>query len=154
MSQLNALVVAVEVASRKRDDARRVLQDALAAQQAARAQLAQLEDYAQETQARWGVRADTAMKPEVLYHHYQFMDRLGHAAGIQSGVVGDHAQRVDAARHALLEAELRLASLRKVVEKRRQELERAQMRRDQKQTDERAALQYRNAAQGSAAREY
>ena len=61
MSQLNALIVAVEVATRKRDDARRVLQDALAAQQAAHAQLMQLEDYAQETQARWGVRADTAM---------------------------------------------------------------------------------------------
>ena len=44
MSQLDALIVAVEVASRKRDDARRVLQDALAAQQAARAQLMQLED--------------------------------------------------------------------------------------------------------------
>jgi len=147
MSSLNALAVAVEAASRKRDDARRVLQDAQAAQQAALAQLEQLEGYARETEARWGVKADTAMKPEVMYHHYQFMNRLGHAAGIQTGVVGDHAHRVEAARQALLQAELRLASLRKVVDKRRQELELAQMRREQKQTDERAALQYRNAGQ-------
>ena len=147
MSSLNALVVAVEAASRKRDDARRVLQDAQAAQQAALAQLEQLEGYARETEARWGVKADTAMKPEVMYHHYQFMNRLGHAAGIQTGVVGDHAHRVEAARQALLQAELRLARLRKVVDKRRQELELAQMRREQKQTDERAALQYRNAGQ-------
>ena len=147
MSSLNALVVAVEAASRKRDDARRVLQDTQAAQQAALAQLEQLEGYARETEARWGVKADTAMKPEVMYHHYQFMNRLGHAAGIQTGVVGDHAHRVEAARQALLQAELRLASLRKVVDKRRQELELAQMRREQKQTDERAALQYRNAGQ-------
>lgn len=147
MSSLNALAVAVEAASRKRDDARRVLQDTQAAQQAALAQLEQLEGYARETEARWGVKADTAMKPEVMYHHYQFMNRLGHAAGIQTGVVGDHAHRVEAARQALLQAELRLASLRKVVNKRRQELELAQMRREQKQTDERAALQYRNAGQ-------
>ena len=46
MSSLNSLAVAVEVASRKRDDARQALQDMLAAQQAARAQLDQLEDYA------------------------------------------------------------------------------------------------------------
>ena len=147
MSSLNALAVAVEAASRKRDEVRRALQDTQAAQQAAQAQLEQLEGYARETEARWGVKADTAMKPEVMYHHYQFMNRLGHAAGIQTGVVGDHAHRVEAARQALLQAELRLASLRKVVDKRRQELELAQMRREQKQTDERAALQYRNAGQ-------
>ena len=154
MPGLSALAVAVEAASRKRDDARRVLQDTLAAQQAARSQLDQLEDYARETQARWGMKADTAVKPEVMFHHYHFMDRLGYAAGVQTGVVGDHASRVEAARSALLEAELRLASLKKVVEKRRLDLERAEMRRDQKQTDERAALQYRSAAQGSGASEY
>ena len=147
MSSLNALAVAVEAASRKRDDARRVLQDTQAAQQAALAQLEQLEGYARETEARWGVKADTAMKPEVMYHHYQFMNRLGHAAGLQTGVVGEHALRVEGARQALLQAELRLASLRKVVDKRRQELELALIRREQKQTDERAALQYRNAGQ-------
>ena len=122
MSSLNALSVAVEVASRKRDDARKVLQDTLAAEQAARAQLNQLEDYARETESRWGVKADTAMQPEVMYHHYQFMNRLGHAASIQNGVVRDHSARVQAAQRALLDAELRLASLRKVVEKRRNDL--------------------------------
>lgn len=154
MSNLNALSVAVEVASRKRDNARKVLQDTLAAQQAARAQLEQLEDYAQETQSRWGMKADAAIKPEVMYHHYQFMDRLGQAAGIQNTVVADQAGRVEAARRALLEAELRLTSLQKVVDKRRHDLERADMRRDQKQTDERAALQYRGTAQGSTGQEY
>ncbi len=37
---------------------------------------------------------------------------------------------------------------------RRNDLDRQQMRRDQKQTDERAALQYRNASQGSQGQEY
>ncbi|KRB26696.1 flagellar export protein FliJ [Acidovorax sp. Root70] len=147
MSSLNALSVAVEVASRKRDEARQVLQDTLAAEQAARAQLDQLQDYARETESRWGMKANTAVQPEVMYHHYHFMDRLGHAAGIQTGVVGDHSARVQAAQRALLDAELRLASLRKVVDKRRNDLALQQLRRDQKQTDERAALQYRTAGQ-------
>ena len=140
MSTLNALTVAVEVASRKRDEARRLLQDAQGAQQAAQDQLNQLQGYARETEGRWGMRADAAVQPEVMFHHYQFMDRLGHAVGLQTGVVGDHASRVQDATRTLLDAELRLASLRKVLERRQAELALAQQRREQKATDERAAL--------------
>ena len=147
MSNLHSLSVAVDAASRKRDAARQVLQDTLAAQQAACAQLSQLQDYARETESRWGMKADTTMQPEVMYHHYQFMDRLAHAASVQTGAVSDQSDRVDDARCALLQAELRLTSLRKVMEKRRHDIELQQMRRDQKQTDERAALQFRNAGQ-------
>ena len=154
MSTLNALTVAVEVASRKRDEARRLLQDAQGAQQAAQDQLNQLQGYARETEGRWGMRADAAVQPEVMFHHYQFMDRLGHAVGLQTGVVSDHASRVQGATRTLLEAELRLASLRKVVEKRQQDHERQQMRREQKQTDERASIQVRNAINGPPGQEY
>lgn len=154
MSNLNALAVAVEAASRKRDDARKMLLSVLAAQKTAHAQLQQLEDYATETQSRWGMRADATVKPEVMYHHYQFMDRLGHAAGIQSGVVSAQARRVETARNALLQAEIRLTSLRKVMDKRRYDLEMHQMRKDQKQTDERAALQYRSSSQDPQGQEY
>ncbi len=142
MSALNALIVAVEIASRKRDEARQALREAQAVQQAAQAQLSQLQDYARETEQRWGMQADTTVKPEVMFHHYQFMGRLDHAAGLQTSVVGDQAARVERAQRALMETELRLASLRKVLEARRLELERAQARMDQKQTDERAAMQY------------
>lgn len=103
---------------------------------------------------RWGMKADTAMQPEVMYHHYQFMDRLGHAARLQTGVVGDQEQRVELARRTLMEAELRLASLRKVLEKRRRDMELLLQRREQKQTDERAALQYSNASHGNHSPEY
>lgn len=142
MSALNALIVAVEIASRKRDEARQALREAQAVQQAAQAQLSQLQDYARETEQRWGMQADTTVKPEVMFHHYQFMGRLDHAAGLQTSVVGDQAARVEQAQRTLMETELRLASLRKVLEARRLELERAQARMDQKQTDERAAMQY------------
>ena len=148
MSTLNALTVAVEVASRKRDEARRLLQDAQGAQQAAQDQLNQLQGYARETEGRWGMRADAAVQPEVMFHHYHFMGRLDHAAGLQSGVVDDHAQRVALAQQQLRDAEVRLASLRKLLEKRQMEALQAQARRDQKMTDERAALRHRSSAHG------
>ena len=154
MSTLNALTVAVEVASRKRDEARRLLQDAQGAQQAAQDQLNQLQGYARETEGRWGMRADAAVQPEVMFHHYQFMDRLGHAVGLQTGVVSDHASRVQGATCTLLEAELRLASLRKVLERRRAEVALQQQRREQKQTDERAALRAGRGARSPQDQEY
>ncbi|NMM78336.1 flagellar export protein FliJ [Acidovorax sp. SRB_24] len=148
MSSLNALTVAVELATRQRDDALRALQGAQGAHQAALDQMAQLQGYADETQNRWGLRANAQVVPEVMYHHYQFMDRLGHAMGLQTTVVGDHEVRTRTAHQALLAAELRLASLKKLTEKRRAEWEQLQARRDQKQTDERAALQRRSAFNG------
>lgn len=139
---LRGLMVAVDAAERQRDEARRLLQIARNAQMAAQSQIDQLQAYAQETEGRWGMRANATMAPEVMYHHYQFMDRLGHAIGLQTIVVQDHERRVDHAQQALLQTELRLTSLKKLTDKRGQEIEQAQTRRDQKQTDERAALQY------------
>ena len=148
MTKPNALSVAVERATRQRDEARRVLQHAQGAQRAAQDQLQVLQGYAQETENRWGMRAQATVAPEVMFHHYHFMGRLDHAAGLQSGVVDDHAQRVALAQQQLRDAEVRLASLRKLLEKRQMEALQAQARRDQKMTDERAALRHLSSAHG------
>lgn len=153
MSSINALQVAVEMAERKRDAARQTLQSVQGARQGAQAQLDQLQAYAGETQGRWGIRADAILQPEVMYHHYQFMGRLDAAIGMQQGVIKDHDQRVERARLALLEAEVRLSSLKSVLEKLHRDQAQIQLRRDQKQTDERAALQYRNASNGLSGQE-
>lgn len=139
MSSLNAFVVAVELAERQRDAARQTLGNVQGARQAAQAQLEQLSGYAAETQGRWGMRAGAAVQPEVMHHHYQFMGRLDHAIGLQTQALSGQDQRVDQARQALLQAELRLSSLRKVLERRRAELALLVQRREQKQTDERAS---------------
>lgn len=143
MSALSSLLVAIDLATRQRDAARQVLLDTQAARQGAQAQLDQLLGYAQETEQRWGVREQSTLQPEVFYHHTHFMGRLEHAANLQGGAVAEHDARVAQAREQLLHAELRLASLQKVVEHRRQALDMQQQRREQKQTDERAALQLR-----------
>ena len=142
MSSLNALMIAIEMAVRKRDDARQALRERQHAFDAAKSQMEQLENYAAEMQQRWGATEGASLKPEVMVHHRQFMERLEHAINLQTRVIADQSIRLEAAQKALMAAELRLTSLNKVVETRRREMELAQMRREQKQTDERAALQF------------
>lgn len=140
MSTLNALQVAIEVAQRQRDGARQALLDLQRIAQAGQAQLDQLSHYAGETEQRWGMREGAAVQPEVMFHHYQFMGRLEHTMAMQTDVVQAQQQRVTQARQRLLQAELRVQSLQKVLQRKQQELALAQQRREQKQTDERASL--------------
>lgn len=142
MSALEAMTVAIEMAERKRDQARQALRDRHTAYQAAQAQMQQLQSYEQELQQRWGATEGGSFNPEVMLHYRQFTERLQHAIGLQTKVIADQAIRLEAAQKALLAAELRLGSLNKVVQARRRSLELAQMRREQKQSDERAALQF------------
>ncbi|MBL5979246.1 flagellar export protein FliJ [Comamonas sp. NyZ500] len=142
MSSLNALNVAIEAAERKRDAARTTMQERQRAQQAAQAQMDQLQGYVLEMQARWGAQEGLAVQPEVMHHQYQFMERLQHAIGLQTRVVADQGIRLETARQALLAAELRVTSLQKVVQARRRDVALAQMRREQKDTDERATMAF------------
>ena len=142
MSSLNALNVAIEAAERKRDAARTAMLERQSARQAAQAQMDQLQGYTAEMQARWGAQEGLAVQPEVMHHQYQFMERLQHAIGLQTRVVADQDIRLETARQALLAAELRVTSLQKVVQTRKRDMALAQMRREQKETDERAALQF------------
>lgn len=139
-SSLQSFIVAIQLAERRRDAARQAVSNLQNARAAAQGQLDQLQGYAQETQGRWGASEGRVMQPVVLQHHHQFMGRLEHAIGLQGQVVRTQDQRVAGARQTLLQAELRLASLRTVLERRQAELALAQQRREQKATDERAAL--------------
>lgn len=142
MSSLNALNVAIEAAERKRDAARTALQERQRAQEAAQAQMDQLQGYVGEMQTRWGAQEGLAVQPEVMHHQYQFMERLQHAIGLQTRVVADQGIRLETARQALLAAELRVTSLQKVVQARKRDLALVQMRREQKETDERATMAF------------
>lgn len=142
MSSLNALMIAIEMAVRKRDEARNALRERQHARDAAKSQMDQLESYAVEMAQRWGAHEGATMQPEVMFHHRQFMTRLQHAIDLQKRVLADQEIRLETAQKALMATELRLSSLNKVVETRRRDIALAQMRREQKQTDERAALQF------------
>ena len=142
MSSLHALRIAIEMATRKRDEARQALRERQQALAAAQGQMDQLESYAQEMAQRWAPQEGAELKLEVMHHHQHFMARLQHAINLQTKVIQDQRIRLEAAQNALMAAELRLSSLNKVVETRQRDMALAQMRREQKQTDERAALQF------------
>ncbi|GGH57151.1 hypothetical protein GCM10010975_16510 [Comamonas phosphati] len=142
MSSLSALMIAIDAADRKRDAARQSVQERQRALQAGQAQIEQLQAYVQEMSQRWGAQEGQAVQPEVMHHQYQFMERLQHAIGLQTKVLADLEIRLEAARQALMAAELRVSSLNKVVEVRKRDMALAQMRREQKETDDRAAIQF------------
>ncbi|GAB4406598.1 MAG: flagellar export protein FliJ [Rhodoferax sp.] len=142
MSASRAFTLAIDRAKRERDDALAQLRQVLLTLHTAQDQMRQLEQYAQETEQRWIVSAQRRTAPELLQHHYQFMDRLNQAIGLQSGVLVQIDQRLSAARDALLAREVRLASLRHALAARELAQARQAARREQKQMDEFAQQQH------------
>ena len=113
----------------------------LRAQAFAQEQMNQLQQYAKETDQRWAQSAQKSTTPELLHHQYQFMERLNQAIALQGGAVANASRRADLAKQDVVQAELRLASLKQVLSHRQSVLAKELQRRDQKQMDEFASLQ-------------
>ncbi len=143
MSGLDSIRLAVELATRQRDQARQDLAQAQQVLQFAQDQFNQLEGYAEETQGRWVTQSAGQSTPELMRHYYQFMDKLYQAIAMQSQVLHDANQRVQAREKALLEAEFKLASRETVRDGLQKAANQRRDRREQKQLDELAALQHR-----------
>ena len=148
MSAVKSVLLAIVVASRKRDLAGMSLAHAQRAHLFAREQMVQLETYAAETESRWTAGAQVSTTPELLRHHRQFMDRLHHAIGLQRGVLKDAGHKVDIEQRLVLEAEFRLVSLRQVLKKKQADMAILQTRIEQKKMDEFAALRSRQSTGG------
>lgn len=142
MSLLRTLGVAIDVASRKRDAASQVLGQAQQRQIAAQNQLNQLETYANETEARWASQAQICALPELMRHHYQFMERLNQAIQMQKQILVEQNHWVEVARKGLLDADIRVATLRQVLANKQKEAARLQDRREQKELDEFASARF------------
>lgn len=146
MAALKSLALAIDLATRKRDQAGLQLAQLQRAYVSAESQLEQLKNYAGETAAKWAAGARRLTSAELLRHHYQFMDRLQQATDLQQGVLEGQGQRVELAKQAVLEAEFRLAGLKQLLRKKQADCVRLHARREQRQTDEMASLLHRRAA--------
>ena len=142
MTIQGGLIVAIELAERKRDDAGQALASVLRRQDNATQQKMQLESYALDTQGRWSVAAQAQTTPQMVGHYYQFMDRLEQTITLQQGVIADVQRQCEAARQLLLEADVHLAGLQRLLARRRSEQARTAARQEQRQTDEFAARVY------------
>lgn len=149
MSMLNSIVLAIDLATRKRDQASQNMAQVHSAHLFAQEQMTQLQTYATETESRWTAAAQASTTPELMQHHYQFMDRLHQAIGLQKEALENTGRTVDAAKRLVLEAEFRRVSLQQVLKKKQVAIAITQSRREQKQTDEFAAVRTRQPTGGN-----
>lgn len=139
MSSIQPLLSLLEQAERDRDAALAEHQMAMRQHQNALAQSDQLRNYRDDHSRRWQQQFTQQGAIELVHCYQGFNDRLSHAVQFaQHGV--DHAQeRVAHCHTLLLQQEMRVASVRKLIERRQAEARLAQDRRDQKASDEFAA---------------
>jgi flagellar FliJ protein len=136
MNPLQPLMALLAQTERERDEAWAEAQQAMQSQQSAAAQSDQLLVYRREYEQRWSAQFRTEGRIELLHCYRGFMDRLTQAVEQQQRIAEHAAAQVERTRQALAEREVRVASVRKLIERRRQELRLTADRAEQKQTDE------------------
>lgn len=134
-----ALAVLLERETTERDNLISALQQAQARAQAARQQAEQLHAYRDDYHRRWASQFRTAGTMDIVRCYQDFSQRLEEAIAQQARVATHAETQVQRARESLTAQEIRVASVRKLIERRQAEALRAAERRDQKQTDEAAA---------------
>ena len=142
LANLNLLL---ERAGTERDAALLALRQAEASLAAATQQAIQLGTYREQFRERWGARFRAGGAAATLVQvHQGFGQRLDQAIGMQQSQLVQARSRLDTARAAVIERERRVALVRKLIERRTQDAQRAADRREQRATDE-AAQRARNA---------
>jgi flagellar FliJ protein len=133
---LHGLQLAIEIATRARDEADQAMQHALRVLQNAQAQMSQLAGYADETDLRWTTANASALNGELMMHHRNFMERLREAIQMQEGVLRNLERQAEIARQRRVQREIKLKSFEQLLEKRLRERAVQAGRREQKQMDE------------------
>ena len=139
MTDTQTLTLLLGQHERQRDAALAEHQRALQASSAAAAQAEQLRAYRHDYEQRWSEQFKREGKIELVRCYQGFIERLTQAVDQQTCMAAHAAQQVEVALLALREAELRCASVRKLIERRVHEQRVVEDRRDQKQTDEQAS---------------
>lgn len=140
MSALHTLLTQAEA---ERDQARAALRRAEEQLTRLRAQADQLLAYRSEYQQRWGGQFAQGGAIEIVHCYQSFMQRLDEALVQQRQQSEAAATLAERQRATLLATEMRVASVRKLLERRQIELRRVEDRREQRQNDEAAQQLHR-----------
>ena len=135
---LHPLHMLLQQAERERDAALAALREAEDAERRARQQASQLDQYRLDYRQRWGAQAGRAGTVLQLQCYQGFIQRLEQAMAQQARQCESSARRAAQARVRLQATELRVAAVRKLIERRQQAEHALAGRRAQKQTDEAA----------------
>lgn len=139
MSALQPLFALLALAEAERDTSLAACRRAARALEAASGQSDQLVAYRSDYEQRWSSQFRTEGTMPVVHCYQGFMTRLGQAVSHQDLVLRRAAEQLQAAEQSLRQHELRVASVRKLIDRRQLELRLSADRRDQKATDEFAA---------------
>jgi flagellar FliJ protein len=142
MAALKGIFLAIELATRQRDELAKAVAQAQWHVKFALDQMDQLKGYALDIDSRWTHANSMGLTAELVRHQYQFMERLQQAIGLQSGVLDKMQLQHEQAKKALLQAEYRLFGLGQLAKKRQASAQMLLDRREQVETDEFAAMQH------------
>lgn len=146
-----ALHTLLEHAERQRDEA---LSATLGAEDQLRRleqQQVQLEAYRDDYRLRHPALGGRSASIELLRYHEGFMQRLEQALQQQQGQVQQAQTRCTLLRQALVAEETRVASVRKLLERRGAQARHLAARQDQRRSDETALHQHRRRAEEASA---
>ncbi|MDO9073489.1 MAG: flagellar export protein FliJ [Rubrivivax sp.] len=144
-----ALHTLLEHAERQRDDAQAAMLQAESALRRLEAQAEQLRDYRDDYRTRHPALGGRSAGIEALRNHQDFMQRLDQALHQQDGQMQAHATRCAALRTQLVAQETRVASVRKLLERRGEVAQVQANRLEQRRSDESAQNQLRRRDEGS-----
>ena len=146
-----ALVTLLERETATRDEAAVALRQAVDHRDRVLAQVTQLDAYRAEYVQRWQAQFAVSAAIEILTCYRSFMARLDQAVGQQQALAERARISADRNRELLVEAERRVAAVRKLIERRQADHQRWLDRREQKITDEAAQRAGWAASQAAAA---
>jgi flagellar protein FliJ len=133
LAPLMALLAQTE---RERDDALQQHQRLEAAFQAAQTQADQLVTYRRDYEQRWTAQFSKEGAMPLVNCYQNFNERLTQAVEFQRNAVQQAQSAAEKGRATWMEREIRVASVRKLIERRVHEIQLSTERREQKITDE------------------
>ena len=136
MKRLALLHTLLEREQKRRDEQMAQVRNAAANVEAQQQQADDLTGYRSEYCRKWSAQFRQAAQIEILRSYHGFLARLDQAISQQESVV-EHARRmVDVQRQRLIEREIRVATVERLIKRREALLARIADRRDQKNLDE------------------
>ena len=136
MKRLALLGILLEREQKRRDEQMAQVRAAVANAQAQQQQADGLAGYRGEYCQKWSAQFQQAATIEILRSYHGFLARLDQAIAQQQSVV-EHAHRmVEAQRQRLVEREIRVATVERLIQRREATLAKLADRRDQKNLDE------------------
>ncbi|NDY92327.1 flagellar export protein FliJ [Ideonella livida] len=139
--RLQLLHTLLERDERRRDQALLAWREAQRQLERASEQSDALVTYRAEYRQRWAAQFSRGAPIEVVRCYHGFVERLEQAIGSQSSQVEAARARVAATQQALHQRELKVATVRRLIQRRQEAQQRAEQLREQKSNDEAAQRQ-------------